>query len=333
MRTPHARPGEGIRVGVIGWGYWGPNLGRNVAASRDCWLAGVADHAAGRRAAAHRDYPDVVLHTRGEELILDPRIDAVVIATSVHTHFDLALAALRAGKHVLIEKPIAESSEQALILIEESDRRGLTLMVDHTFLFSPAVRAIRKLVDAHALGQLRYFDSARLNLGIVRKDVNVLWDVASHDLSLLDHFTPEPPVAVQAVGVAPTPGERAHLAWLTLSYADGFTAQINASWISPVKVRRLFLGGSDRMLIYDDLATRDRVTVFEGGVPVATPELGTAEPLREMVRHFVACIARAERPISNGATGLRVVRQLEAADRSMREHGRPVELDPVWAFA
>lgn len=332
MRTPHARPGGAIRVGVIGWGYWGPNLGRNVAASRECWLTGIADHSAGRRAAARLDHPGVVLHTSGEELITDPRIDAVIIATAVHTHFDLALAALRAGKHVLIEKPIAESSEQALMLIDESDRRGLTLMVDHTYLFSPAVRAIRQLVDADALGRLRYFDSARLNLGIVRKDVNVLWDVASHDLSLLDYFTPAPPIAVQAVGVAPIPGGREHLAWITLTYADGFTAHINASWISPVKVRRLFLGGSDRMLIYDDLAPRDRVTVFDGGLP-ATPELSTAEPLREVVRHFVACINRAERPISDGATGFRVVRQLEAADRSMREHGRPVELDPEWAFA
>jgi predicted dehydrogenase len=332
MRTPHARPGGAIRVGVIGWGYWGPNLGRNVAASRECWLAGIADHSAGRRAAAHQDHPGVVLHTRGEELITDPRIDAVIIATSVHAHFDLALAALRAGKHVLIEKPIAESSEQALILIEESDRRGLTLMVDHTFLFSPAVRAIRELLNAGALGQLRYFDSARLNLGIVRRDVNVLWDVASHDLALLDYFTSAPPITVQAVGVAPIPGGREHLAWLTLTYADGFSAHVNASWISPVKVRRLFLGGSARMLIYDDLAPRDRVTVFDGGTP-ATPELSTAEPLREVVRHFVACINRAERPISDGATGFRVVRQLEAADRSMREHGRPVQLDPEWAFA
>lgn len=322
-----------IRIGVIGWGYWGPNLGRNIAANQNCVLFGIADHSAGRRAAAGTDYPDVALLPAGEELIADPRIDAVVIATPVHTHFDLALAALRAGKHVLLEKPITESSEQALILIEESERRDLTLMVDHTFLFSPAVRAIRGLLDADALGRLLYFDSARLNLGIVREDVNVLWDVATHDLAVLDYLIPAAPIAVQAVGVSPVPGGSAHLAWLTLSYADGFTAHVTASWLSPVKTRRLLLGGSARMLVYDDLAPENRVTVFDGGAPVATPKLDATEPLHEVIRHFVSWIARAEGPISDGAAGLRVVRLLEAADLSMREDGRPVQLDPQGAPA
>jgi predicted dehydrogenase len=316
-----------IRIGVVGWGYWGPNLGRNVAASHECLLSGIADYSAERRAAAGRLHPNATLRATGEELLADPRIDALVIATPVHTHFELARAALRAGKHVLIEKPITQTAEQALILIDESERRGLTLMVDHTFLFGSPVRVVRQLLDADALGRLLYFDSARLNLGIVRNDVNVLWDVAAHDLSLLDYFTPAVPVAVQAVGISPAPGAREHIAWLTLSYADGFTAQINASWVSPVKTRRVVLGGSERMLVYDDMASVNPVTVFDQGVPVATPELTAGEPLREVIRHFVSCITHAQRPITDGAAGLRIVRQLEASDLSMQENGRPVELD------
>jgi predicted dehydrogenase len=317
-----------IRIGVVGWGYWGPKLGRNIAVDHDCVLFGIADHSAERRAQGGRDHPGALLLAAGEALIADPRIDAVVIATPVHTHFDLALAALRAGKHVLLEKPITQNAEQALVLIEESERRNLRLMVDHTFLFSPPVRAIRELLDADALGRLLFFDSSRLNQGIVREDVNVFWDVATHDLALLDYFVSTPPISVRAVGVSPIPGGRAHLGWVTLSYGDGFTAHLSASWAAPVKTRRMLLGGAERVLVYDDLAPVDRVTVFAGSTAMATPTLDTTEPLREVIRHFGSCIARAERPISDGAMGLRVVRMLEATDRSLRDGGRPVRLDP-----
>jgi predicted dehydrogenase len=322
-----------IRIGVIGWGYWGPNLGRNVSASAGCRLAGVADQDAGRLALAGRAHPDVELARAGETLLADPGIDAIVIATPVRTHFALARAALRAGKHVLIEKPLTQSSEEALILIEESERRGLVLMVDHTFVYSPPVRAIHALLSADGLGRLLYYDSVRVNLGLVRNDVNVLWDVAAHDLALLDHLLPSGPATIHAAGIGPAPGSPEHLAYLTLSYPDGFHAHVHASWMSPVKIRRILMGGSRRMLLYDDLAPADRVTLYDcdAGHPAsrgtAFGELGRTEPLRAVVEHFVDCIEGASRPITDGVAGLRVVRQLEAADQSLEEGGRIIELD------
>ena len=227
-----------IRVGVIGWGYWGPNLGRNVAASGSCRLVGVADGSSERRLQAGQAHPGIALWDSGRRLLADPRIDAVVIATPARTHFELALAALRAGKQVLVEKPLAATSEQAVILIEESARRGLVLMVDHTFLYCPPVRAIRALLDSAELGLPHYYLSARLNRGIVRDDINVLWDVAIHDLSVLDHLVPTAPVAVQATDLSPEGGGVERLAALTLSYETGFLAHLSASWIAPAKVRR-----------------------------------------------------------------------------------------------
>lgn len=322
-----------IRIGVIGWGYWGPNLGRNVAASSAGHLQGVADHSAEHRHRAGLAHPGVELWPSGESLLSDPRIDAVVIATPVHTHFQLALAALRAGKHVLLEKPLAGTSEQALALIEESARRGLVLMVDHTFVYSPPVQAVRELLDTGALGPPLYYDSARLGRGIVRSDVNVLWDVATHDLALLDYLFPLAPVTVQAIGTSPDPGGVAHLAWLTLSYDTGFLAHVTASWISPVKVRRVVIGGAERTLVYDDLAPAGRVTLFEDGRPTSTPPLDRTEPLSEVIREFTTSIASGAAPRSDGAAGLRVLRLLEAADLSMREDGRIVELNPEAAPA
>ena len=317
-----------IEVGVIGWGYWGPNLGRNVAASGAARLAGVADHSPVRRQQAALAHPGIELWSAGEALLADPRIDAVVLATPAHTHFALASAALAAGKHVLVEKPLTDSSETAEILVRESVRRGLVLMVDHTFVYSPAVRAIRDRLEGGNLGGPLYYDSARLNLGIERQDVNVLWDVASHDLAILDFLMPWSPVAVQAVGIAPAGGGMERQAWLTLTYPDGFLAHVNASWLSPTKIRRIAIGGTERTLVYDDMNRVSPVTVFEGGIATEVPALAAGEPLLDMVREFTSCIASGATPATGGAAGLRVVRLLEAADTSMRDGGRIVELDP-----
>lgn len=322
-----------ISVGVIGWGYWGPNLGRNVAVSPRCRLAAVADHSADRLAAAGRAHPGVRLERSGETLLADPGVDAVIIATPVRSHFALALAALRAGKHVLLEKPLTQSSDEALELIEASERRGLVLMVDHTFVFSPPVRTIHGLLATGELGKPLFYDSVRVNLGLVRDDVNVLWDVATHDLGILDYLLPEAPAVIHATGLAPVRGGPEHLAYLTLTYPDGFLAHVHASWMSPVKIRRIVLGGDRRTLVYDDMAPAARVTVFENGAkPVPgdgtrLAETDRTEPLRAVVDHFADCIAGSARPITDGAAGLRVVRQLEAADRSLSEAGRIVELD------
>ena len=316
-----------IEVGVIGWGYWGPHLGRNIGASGASRLAAVADHSPARRHDAALAHPGVGLWPSGEELLADPRIDAVVLATPAHTHFALASAALAAGKHVLVEKPLTDSAEPAQILVNESRRRGLVLMVDHTFVYSPAVRAIRERLDSGVLGVPRYYDSSRLNLGIVRRDVNVLWDVASHDLAILDYLMPWFPVAVQAAGIAPAQGDMEPQAWLTLTYPDGFLAHLNASWLSPAKIRRIVIGGSERTLVYDDMNRVSPVTVFEGADAIEAPSLEPGEPLLAMVREFVSCIESGAAPLTDGAAGLRVVRLLEAADTSMRDGGRIVELD------
>jgi predicted dehydrogenase len=270
----------------------------------------------------------------------DPGIDAVVIATPVESHFELVLAALRADKHVLVERPMARTSQGALRLIEESERRRLVLIVDHTYVFSPAIDAITQALRTQELRRLLYWDSARLNLGLVRSDVNVAWDVASHDLSILDHVLPTPPCALMATGVAPRRGGPEHLAHITLHFPDGLLAHIHASWISPFKVRRTLIGGSRRMLVYDDLETINKVVIHDCAIDCNSGEaevhyrrsdvravgIGTEEPLHRAVEHFAECIAGARRPIADGEAGLRVVRLLEAVDSSLEAGRRIVSL-------
>jgi predicted dehydrogenase len=330
-----------IRIAVVGYGYWGPNLSRNIAAARECELAAVCDPSVRRLLLARRDHPATHLTTDWQSLLSDPRIDAVAIATPAATHFNLALAALGAGKHVLVEKPLARTSEQALALVDESERRGLVLMVDHPFVFSPAIRAIHELLATGILGELCYYDSVRINLGLVRRDVNVLWDLAVHDLSILDYLLPTPPVGVLATGVASVPGEPEHVAHLTLRFPSAFIAHVHASWLAPVKTRRLLIGGSQGSVGYDDLAPIEKVKIYrhplEHGsdtgevvqrrlVEVWSPRLEVREPLRGAVEHFVQCIADGRRPITDGTSGLRVVRLLEAASRALETGERVVVL-------
>ena len=294
-----------IRIGVVGYGHWGPHLARNLATSPGAELAAVCDHSALRLAAARRAHPDVPCTTDASALLADPRIDAVMLATPVGAHFPLAMAALRAGKHVLVEKPMTGNTDEALALIGESERRRLVLMVDHTFVFSPAVRALRELVAAGTLGELSYYDSARLNTGLVRRDLNVLWDLAVHDLAILDHVVPLTPTGVIATGVAPVPGETERVAQLTVLYPAAFVAHVQASWLAPVKTRRILLGGSRALVAYDDLEPVEKLRVHdcEFAIPDGAedlryrltapwaPPLAPTEPLRAVVDHFVECIA------------------------------------------
>ncbi len=331
-----------IRVAVVGYGYWGPNLTRNFSKAPGCELTAVCDLSVKRLVQARRAHPGAHLTTDWPRLLADPGVDAVAIATPAATHFDLALGALRAGKHVLVEKPLARTADEALALIEESERRNLVLMVDHTFVFSPSIRAIHELLTSGALGEPCYYDSVRLNLGRVRSDVNVLWDLAAHDLSILDHLLAGPPAGVLATGVARAPGGPEHMAYLTLLFPGAFIAHVHASWLSPVKTRRILIGGSRASVVYDDLEPVDKVKVYEhhlvngsgrsDAVPhrlgeMSAPRLGTREPLRAAVEHFVECIDTARRPITDGAAGLRVVRLLEAASRSLEAGAQVVAVD------
>jgi predicted dehydrogenase len=334
-----------IGVGVIGYGYWGPNLVRNFMSHPQTRVLSVCDRASARLDKVSALYPGVSVTTQAAELIAMPNVDAVAISTPVGTHFELAMAALKAGKHVFIEKPITANSEHARMLIEEAERRKLVLLVDHTFVYTGAVRKMRELVQEPSFGQLRYYDSARVNLGIFQHDVNVMWDLAVHDLAIMAYVVNASPVAVSAVGHSHVPGQPENVAFITVFFPEDLIAHINVNWLSPVKIRRTLVGGSKRMIVYDDLETSEKIKVYDKGITVTetpddirkllisyrtgdmwSPKVDDTEALQVEVGHFVACIQGEQQPLTDGKQGLTIVRLLEAADESMRKRGAPVDL-------
>ena len=338
--------GNVINIGVIGYGYWGPNLVRNFSEIPGAQVRTVSDFKPELLAKVQARYPSIQVTTDCRDIFADPKIDAVAIATPVSTHFDLALAALKAGKHVLVEKPMTVTSEQALRLIEEAERRGLVLMVDHTFVYTGAVRKMRELVANNGLGDIYYYDSVRVNLGLFQHDVNVLWDLAVHDLSIMDYILQAKPRAVSATGVSHIPGKPENIAYLTLFFDSNLIAHLHANWLAPVKVRRTLISGSQKMIVYDDLEVSEKVKIYDKGITVNgdtekvyemligyrtgdmwAPKLEMTEALRTEGLHFLRCIEQGERPVTDGEAGLRVVKILEAATKSMKEQGRLVELD------
>jgi predicted dehydrogenase len=336
-----------IGIGVIGYGYWGPNLVRNFHELSDAQVVAVCDVRPARLAPARMLYPSVTITANPQDVFDDPRIHAVAIATPVSTHFDLAMKALRANRHVLITKPLAATSEQVCRLLDEAERRHLVLMVDHTFIYTGAVRRMQELVASHSLGSIYYYDSVRVNLGLFQSDVNVLWDLAVHDLSILDYVLPYHPHAVAATGMSHFPGQPENIAYLTLFFEKQLIAHIHVNWLSPVKVRRTLLGGSRRMIVYDDLEPSEKLKVYDKGISVGAnghedvyrmlisyrtgdmwaPQLDTTEALKIETRHFLSCIQNGAAVITDGQSGLRVVRILEAAAQSLLQRGRLVELD------
>jgi predicted dehydrogenase len=335
-----------IRVGVVGYGYWGPNLVRNFSDVAGCEVAAVADLNAERRALATRRHPSVSAVADPMAMIRDPKIDAIIIATPVSSHYQLAMEALAAGKHVWVEKPLTLNSAQAERLVEQADRVGRRLLVDHTFAYTPAVRKMRELVDSDDLGQIYYYDSVRVNLGLFQHDVNVIWDLAVHDLSIMDYVLGEKPIAVSATGMAHVPGQPENIAYLTLFYPSSLIAHVHVNWLAPVKVRRTLVGGSRKMIVYDDLEPSEKIKVYDKGLTMRdnpesvyqrlagyrsgdmwAPQINLAEALHTEANHFVRCIESGETPLTDGRAGLRVVRILEAASQSMRERGQVIELE------
>lgn len=335
-----------IRIGVIGYGYWGPNLARNFAENPDCEVAGIADLRPERLAQAKRKHPSAKLTTDLQELLRDAAIDAIAIATPVAAHFGLAMAALAAGKHIFVEKPLTTTSDEAAHMIEEADRRKLTLMVDHTFLYTPAIRKIRELCVTGMLGCLYYYDAVRVNLGLFQHDVNVLWDLAVHDLSIMDYLLPEVPCAVSATGVRHVADRGEDIAYLTLFFPSSLIAHIHVNWLAPVKVRRTLIGGTDKMIVYDDLEASEKVKVYDKGIRLDndpaqehqmrisyrsgdawSPNLDTREALSLEATEFVRAINTGMRPLSDGESGLRIVKILEAASQSMNAKGVPVPIE------
>ncbi len=336
-----------INFGVIGYGYWGPNLVRNLFEVADTQVIAVSDMRQDRLNAVSSRYPSVEVSTDFNDLLNNPNIDAIAIATPVSTHYELALQALQAGKHVMVEKPMTSSSEQAMHLIDEAARRNLTLLVDHTFVYTGAVRKIKDIADSGQLGDILYYDSTRINLGLFQRDVDVIWDLAVHDLAIMDYILPSSPVAVAATGINHVFGGNENLAYITMFFEENIIAHVNVNWLSPVKVRRTLLGGSKQMIVYDDMEPSEKVKVYDKGITLNgtpdslykalvgyrsgdmfAPQLDMSEALKVEIQHFVDCIRTGEEPITGGQAGLRVVRILESASRSMKQRGKLVDLVP-----
>jgi predicted dehydrogenase len=334
-----------IGIGVIGYGYWGPNLVRNFMEAAGSTVVRVADLREERLASVRSRYPSIKATKNPRDLFLDPSIAAIAIATPVSSHFELARDALKAGKHVLVEKPLTSNSEDARRLIEEAARRRLVLMVDHTFVYTGAVRKIREVVTTGSLGDIYYYDSVRVNLGLFQHDVNVIWDLAVHDLSIMDYILSNKPAAVSATGISHISGQPENVAYITLFFANNQIAHLHVNWLAPVKVRRTLIGGSEKMIVYDDLEPSEKIKVYDKGVTLAprreevyellvsyrsgdmwAPRLDQTEGLKTEAIHFIDCIENNNRPETDGAAGLRIVRLLEAAERSVAARGRLVEL-------
>jgi predicted dehydrogenase len=320
---------------------------RNFAACPDTKLVAVCDKDPARLKKVLAPYPAVDGVTELETLLKRTDVDAVAIATPVRTHAPFALAALQAGKHVLVEKPFADSVKDAERMIALADQRGLTLMVDHTYVYSPSVRKIRDLFVSGELGELSYIDSVRINLGMFQHDVNVVWDLAPHDLSIIDFLLGQVPRSLSAVGASHTKGstELEDVAHLHLDFGDGLLASLHVNWLSPVKVRHFILGGQKKSIVYNDLENEGKVRVYDRGITTSDdpearrgiligyrtgdvwcPHIDQSEPLQAMVRHFAECVREKKRPLTDGQAGLRVVRILEAAERSIKAQGGRVTL-------
>ncbi|HWE84243.1 MAG TPA: Gfo/Idh/MocA family oxidoreductase [Terracidiphilus sp.] len=332
-----------MNFGVIGFGYWGPNVVRNLTTLEGSQVITIADVDATARRRALRAYPSIHVTADPQEVVTSTRIDAVAVVSPVWTHYDLARAALMNGKHVFVEKPFTINTAQGEELVELADKRNLMIMVDHTFLFTGAVRKISQLVDDGALGKLYYYDSTRVNLGLLQHDVNVVWDLAPHDLSIMDYLIKETPEAVVATGEKHL-NDYEDVAYLTLYFPGKTIAHINVNWLSPVKVRMTLIGGEKRMVVWNDLVADEKVKVYDRGVQTTSqegvynllvnyrsgdmyaPRLEQVEALQQELKYFVDCITSGEEPINNGRAGLRVVKILEAASESLSKRGALVKL-------
>ncbi|HWR03145.1 MAG TPA: Gfo/Idh/MocA family oxidoreductase [Humidesulfovibrio sp.] len=329
-----------LNIGVIGYGYWGPNLVRNFAESPRAQVRWVSDRSEERLALAQRRHPGVRTDTDYQAMLRDPEVTAVAIATPVSTHFPLALECLRAGKHVWVEKPFTHTVEEGERLIEEAAKRGLRILVDHTFVYTGAVRKMKELIDAGTLGDIYYYDSMRVNLGLFQFDVDVIWDLVIHDLAIIENLFSARPTGVSAIGRAHFPGRHANTAFVTLHFENDFIAHINASWLSPVKVRQITVAGSKQMIVYDDMSNAEKIKVYDRGADLPmtrestynalmdyrmgdmwAPRIAGREALSLEVEHFLDCIEQGTQPITSGEVGLQLVRLLSAATTSMQNQG------------
>jgi len=332
-----------VKFGVIGYGYWGPNVVRNLTSLEGSELMAVCDKSPAARRRMQKAHPGIAVATEASEILGSADVDAVAVVTPVWTHYDLAKSALENGKHVFVEKPFTSNTAQAEELIELAAKKNLKIMVDHTFLFTGAVKKIRELVDEGALGKLYYYDSTRVNLGLFQHDINVIWDLAPHDLSIMDYLIKETPEAIVATGQTHLNGFE-DVAFITLYFPNKVIAHINVNWLSPVKVRTTLIGGEKKMLVWNDLEADEKIKIYDRGVQITNrqglydllvnyrsgdmwaPQLEQVEALRQELAHFVDCISNDQPPMNDGNAGLRVVKMLEAANESLRRRGALVYL-------
>lgn len=333
-----------IKTGIIGYGYWGTNLVRNFFSTENCSLTTVADGRPERLAHLARNFPSVNGILSGEDIINSPDIDAVVIATPVNTHYPLAKKALQNGKHVLLEKPMTSSVRESEELINLAEQKGLTLMVDHTFLYTGAVQKMKELIDNQTIGQPQYFDSSRINLGLFQSDVNVLWDLAPHDISILTYLISNQPASVNATGISHTKNGIENIAYMTVNYDFDFIAHFNCSWLSPVKVRQTLIGGDKKMIVYNDLEPSEKIRVYDTGYTHKTdeekkmimvdyrtgdifiPKVSTQEALSGMAADFIGSILAKRQPKAHAGLGMQVVKILEASQNSIKNGGKEVKI-------
>lgn len=334
-----------VKVAVIGYGYWGPNLARNFNETDGASLVAICDLKENRLKLAKNRYPSLNVTTNYKDIMKDTNVDAVAIATLVSTHYQIAKEALETGKHVLVEKPLTSTCDEAQQLIELSKMGGKVLMVDHPFVYTSAVRRMKEIVDAGELGETLYFDSIRVNLGLFQQDVNVIWDLAPHDISIIDYVLGKKPEALLATGSVHFSPDLEDIAYITIHYPGDLIAHINVSWLSPVKIRLTLIGGSKRMIVYDDTEPSEKIKVYDSGVEIIkdketlydifvqyrtgdmyAPRLDTIEALRVEVQHFIECIRENKKPVTDGEAGLRTVRILEAAQESIKNDSKLVKL-------
>jgi len=341
---PRAVEKKALSVGIIGFGYWGPNIVRNFHLQDESRVSMVCDRRPEALAKVAKAYPDMEVTSDPLEILRSPNIDIVGVVTPVWTHFELAKAALENGKHVFVEKPFTSTPEQAEELIELAERKNLKIMVDHTFLFTGAVRKIKQLIDAGELGDLYYYDTMRVNLGLFQHDVNVIWDLAPHDLSIMDYLLPHKPEAVVATGQKHVNGVE-DVAYITVYYPNKLIAHVNVNWLSPVKVRTTLVGGAKKMLVWNDLESDEKVRIYDRGVRMNitregvydllvgyrsgdmwSPHIENTEALKLELGYFNECILENKAPINDGHAGLRIVNILRASDESLRSRGAHILL-------
>jgi predicted dehydrogenase len=338
-----AKQSSDLRFGVIGYGYWGPNVVRNLFFVDGANVSVVCDKNYAALSKVKRQYPTINIVRSWQDVVTSPEIDAVAIVTPVSTHFELAKAALENGKHIFVEKPFTASVAEAEQLIELAQRKRLTVMVDHTFLFTGAVQKIKQLVSDRLLGKIYYYDSTRVNLGIVQGDVNVVWDLAPHDFAILRYLIPEKPAGVIACGQKHI-GQRETIAYILVYFQSSLIAHFNVNWLSPVKVRSTFIGGTRKMLVWNDVLADDKIKIYDKGVDIkhrheiynlmvsyrsgdmSAPKVNSQEALAQECRHFVECIRTGAAPLNDGIAGLEVVRMLTACDQSMKKQGRLIRM-------